>query len=129
MQERQPETMHVKADGKIYTQEAFKKIRKINRILSPGFILAGAGLETAFIFGTHFDTNIPALKETYYATISIIPSYIAIDGLVDTLKGTHHYLGLHIWKRLTRNPEWKIKLQKEIDFWDGKNLTPITNDI
>lgn len=47
---------------------------------------------------------------------SFIPlSIMAADGVVDIYKGTHHYLGACIWKRITRNPKTKEWIQKGID--------------
>jgi hypothetical protein len=39
-----------------------------------------------------------------------------VEGVVDFCKGTHHYLGMKTWKALTRNPERKEELQKDIDY-------------
>ncbi len=36
------------------------------------------------------------------------------DGLVDLVKGTHHYFGLQVWKRLTRNQKRKEKIDTNI---------------
>ena len=50
------------------------------------------------------------------ATAALIPlSIIAADGIVDMVKGTHHYLGMQIWKDLTPNSETKERIQKGIE--------------
>ncbi|MBI2146238.1 hypothetical protein HYU22_02775 [Candidatus Woesearchaeota archaeon] len=36
------------------------------------------------------------------AFVPIIASGIT-DGLVDIVKGTHHYFGMQVWRKLTRN--------------------------
>ena len=48
--------------------------------------------------------------------LSLLPTaFFVADGLVDTAKGTHHYSGMQTWKKLTRNPETKERIQKGID--------------
>ena len=47
---------------------------------------------------------------------SAVPlAVVAADGLGDIYKGTHHYLGMQIWKRITRNPQTREWVQKGID--------------
>ena len=47
---------------------------------------------------------------------SAVPlAVMAADGLGDIYKGTHHYLGMQIWKRITRNPQTREWVQKGID--------------
>src|SRR3989338_3749801 len=37
------------------------------------------------------------------------------DGIVDVVKGTHHYFGLKVWQKLTRNQETKAKIQSDLE--------------
>jgi hypothetical protein len=44
-----------------------------------------------------------------------IPVLGITDGLVDVVKGTHHYFGCKVWQKLTRNKETKAKIQLELE--------------
>ncbi len=57
-------------------------------------IVAGASLGTLAL-------GVPALSLT------------AIDGIVDMAKGTHHYFGTTLWKKIIKNEETKKKIEKE----------------
>lgn len=41
--------------------------------------------------------------------------FIFVDGLVDVVKGTHHYLVGRIWQKLTKSQERKESIEQEID--------------
>lgn len=49
------------------------------------------------------------------ATFTPIIALGITDGLVDLVKGTHHYFGLKLWKRLTSNQKTKDKIDSSID--------------
>ena len=36
------------------------------------------------------------------------------DGIVDIVKGTHHYLGMQAWRRLTGNPKKKEQIDRVV---------------
>ena len=48
-----------------------------------------------------------------------IPSLIfglgVADGLVDVVKGTHHYFGCRVWQRLTKNQAKKEEIERELE--------------
>lgn len=48
------------------------------------------------------------------------------DGLVDVVKGTHHYFGCKVWQKLTRNQERKEKIQRELEQMLGRIEQPIS---
>jgi hypothetical protein len=37
------------------------------------------------------------------------------DGLVDIVKGYHHYLGMQVWRKITRNPKRREQLDKALE--------------
>lgn len=37
------------------------------------------------------------------------------DGLVDVVKGTHHYFGCKVWQKLTRNEKTKAEIQSSLE--------------
>jgi len=37
------------------------------------------------------------------------------DGIVDVIKGTHHYFGLKVWQKITRKQETKKQIQSELE--------------
>lgn len=41
---------------------------------------------------------------------------IAADAVFDVIRGTHHYLGLRTWQRLSRIDERKEEIQRDIDW-------------
>ena len=41
-------------------------------------------------------------------------AFLTLDGIVDIVKGTHHYLGMQTMKRLTKEEEKKRKIESEI---------------
>ncbi len=37
------------------------------------------------------------------------------EGGVDVIKGTHHYFGLRLWQKLSRNQETKEKIENDLE--------------
>jgi len=37
------------------------------------------------------------------------------DGIVDIVKGTHHYFGCKVWQKLTRNEKTKAEIQSDLE--------------
>ena len=75
-------------------------------------VISGVGSDVWYGVASTGTSN-PVVKGLCYLAI-VGSSALAIDGAVDLVKGTHHYIGLQAWKRLTRNPERKAKLEEEI---------------
>ena len=46
--------------------------------------------------------------------VASLGSLAIADGLIDMVKGTHHYVGLNLVKKITRNPERKKKIDEII---------------
>ena len=49
------------------------------------------------------------------AVFSLITALGVTDGLVDIVKGTHHYVFAKAWQKLTRNKERKEKIEKMLE--------------
>lgn len=98
------------------------KKRRLCRLLGLFDAGIGIGVEVILLEDLPIEMNDPALRYIAYGSLglSFIPAYFVLNGIIDAIKGTHHYLGLTIWKKLSRNPETKLRLQEEIDIMTGK---------
>ena len=47
--------------------------------------------------------------------IALPITFILADYLFDIYRGTHHYFSLKVWSRLTRNPEKRKRMEKELE--------------
>jgi len=79
------------------------------------YIGVGVSMEYLVLRVLDIETDIPALEEGVLVVGSIVPSLIIAEGALDTVRGTHHYLAMIIWKTLARDPERKAKIQSQID--------------
>lgn len=123
---RERETGEESAGNSILLQvENTKKWRRDARIGGLVNTGVGIGVEIVILKGLNVETSIPALKETIYGVLSFIPTYLVADGITDMVKGGHHYLSLTIWKKLSRNPQTKLRLQESIDRMTGKVNTTV----
>ncbi|MEK7580836.1 MAG: hypothetical protein AAB512_01005 [Patescibacteria group bacterium] len=94
--------------------EKLKSWRNKARIV--GLINTGIGTSLDALVIYRFKDTDPTILRASLETIFCTPyTFLALDGLMDTIKGTHHYLFMKTWQKTTRNPETKLKIQKEID--------------
>lgn len=64
------------------------------------------------------------------STLGIVASPVVIagiaDGLVDIVKGTHHYVVAQIERALTTNPEEKARIEADMEYQLKRIEEPIT---
>lgn len=53
--------------------------------------------------------------------LSIVGLYLVADGISDVITGCHHYLGLNIWKRLTKSEKTKESIDADLRRMIGKD--------
>ncbi len=59
-----------------------------------------------------------ALAVADYSTATIVGLfglYAIAEGLTDTVKGSHHYLGLRIWGKFTKSEETRREIKRDIE--------------
>ena len=97
------------------------KVKTGNRIVGGGSALIyGLGGYTIdqYLFSKIFDESPLEIKVAAGLGI-IVTTPVAIygiaNGLIDLIKGTHNYLGLHIWEYLTKSKESKEKIRQWVE--------------
>lgn len=83
-------------------------------LMQAGF---GIGVEVFLLKQIPTEAGISQLSDILGGSMM---TFLVVDGAVDAIKGTHRYLELTIWKRLSRNPERKLRLQRDMDWMTGK---------
>ena len=96
------------------------KVKTGNRIVGGGYALIyGLGGYTIdqYLFSKIFDESPLEIKIATGLGIIVttpVAIYGVANGLIDLIKGTHNYLGLHIWEYLTKSKESKEKIRQGI---------------
>lgn len=84
--------------------------------ISAGYILSNNEynkLVNVFSAGYPIEYKLESIAYLGALTVCSIGTALGItDGVVDVVKGTHHYFGLQVWKKLSRKQETKEKIDK-----------------